>query len=165
MSPQVKSSLLLAGIFIIGAVTGSALTVGLASHFMHAPGGGGSANGGDMKSHLMTHLTHKLNLTPDQQARIQPIVADAAAKLQALHHDEMRQGSQIFKAADEQISALLTPEQQVEMKKLEDEREKTFPGGHKYPGGGFHHGSPDDQAPPPQPPAPSASEKPSPPPQ
>ena len=50
----------------------------------------------------------------------------------------MRTGSQIFKAANEQISAILTPEQQVEMQKLEAEREKMFPGGHKFPGGGFH---------------------------
>ena len=120
MSSQIKPWLLLGAIFIVGVVTGSALTVGLGPHFMHSPGPR------DMKKHWMTHLTQELNLTADQQAKIQPILTDAETKIQALHRDEMEHGAQIFKAVHDQISALLTPDQQVELLKVESEREKKF---------------------------------------
>jgi Spy/CpxP family protein refolding chaperone len=147
MSPKLKSWLLLGGIFVIGVVTGMALTVGLGAHFMHAPADR------DMKKHWMAHLTKELDLTADQQAKIQPILADAETKLSALRHEQVRQGAQVFAAADDQISALLTPEQNVELKKVEAEREKMF-GMHGHAGGNFHNDDPGD-APPPPPPQPS----------
>jgi Spy/CpxP family protein refolding chaperone len=157
MSSQVKPWLLLSVIFIVGIVTGSALTIGLGPHFMHPSGEQ------QIKRHLMEHLAKRLNLTADQQAKIQPIVADAATKLQALQRDEVEQGSQIFKAANEQISALLTPEQKVEMQKMESEREKMFSGhmrpwgpSRDGPGGMRRHGGPDDDGRMP-PPAPDAT--------
>ena len=154
MSSQLKPWLLLGGIFIVGIVTGSALTIGLASHFMHPPGEQ------QLRSHWMMRLTERLNLTADQQAKIQPILTDAATRIQALHRDEVGRGSQIFKAANDQISALLTPEQQVELQKMESEREKMFSGHmhpwgpqHDGPGGMHPHGGPDEGGtPPPLPP-------------
>ena len=150
MSPKMKPWLLVCGIFVIGVVTGGALTIGLGPHvyrFVHASAPPAPR---DMKKNWMAHLIRDLNLNADQEAKIQPIVTDAAAKLQALHHEEMEQGSQIFKAANDQINALLTPDQQVEMQKMEAERQKMFPG-HMH-SGGFRHDGPDDQAPPPPPP-------------
>jgi len=120
MSSRLKPWLLLAVIFIVGIVTGAALTIGLGSHFMHPPGEQ------QMRSHWMAQLVQRLNLTADQQAKIQPIVTDAETKIQSLHRDEVDRGSQIFKAAHDQISALLTPEQNVELQKLESDREKRF---------------------------------------
>jgi Spy/CpxP family protein refolding chaperone len=156
MSSKVKSWLLLAVIFIVGIVTGSALTIGLGAHFKHQPGAQ------QMKHHLMAHLVKRLNLTTDQQAKIQPIVADTESKIQSLQRDEVERGSQIFKAANEQISALLTPEQKVELQKMESEREKMFSGHmrpwgppHDSPGGVHHHGGPDDGMMPPPPDAPT----------
>jgi Spy/CpxP family protein refolding chaperone len=149
MSPKLKPWLLVCGIFVIGVVTGSALTVGLGSRFLH-PGQGGY----NMKAHWMTRLTDRLHLTADQQAKIQPILADADTKFQALIKDERQSGSQIFKDADEKIEAILTPDQQVELKKMEAEREKMF-AGHMHPGGGnFNHGGQVGHMPPPPPTAP-----------
>jgi len=141
MSSQFKPWLVLGIIFIVGIVTGSALTIALGSHFMHPPGEQ------QMKHHWMMHLTARLNLTPDQQAKIEPILTDATTKLQSVHRDEMGRGAQIFKAAHDQISALLTPEQKVELQKMESDREKMFSGHirpwgppHEGPGGPFHGG-------------------------
>jgi Spy/CpxP family protein refolding chaperone len=150
MSPKFKPWLLLGGIFVIGVVTGSALTIGLGPHFMHGSGER------DMRKHWMAHLTAELNLTADQQAKIQPILADAEGKIQALRHEQVEHGYEIFKAADEQISALLTPDQKVELQKMEAEREKMFAGHMHPPGSMFNHDGPDDRMPPP-PPAPSGS--------
>jgi Spy/CpxP family protein refolding chaperone len=144
MSSPVKPWLVLGIIFIVGVVTGSALTIGLGSHFLHPPGEQ------QLKRHWMTHLTERLSLTADQQAKIQPIVADAATKIQSLHRDEVDRGSKIIKEANDQISALLNPEQKAELQKMETEREKMF-SGHMY-----HHGGLDDGMRPPAP-APDAS--------
>jgi Spy/CpxP family protein refolding chaperone len=117
MSAPIKPWLLLGGIFLVGIVTGSALTFGLSGHFMHPPRGDG-----DMRGHWMAFLNQRLNLTPDQKAKIKPIIMDASMRIR----DQVQESSKIFRTADEQILAILTPEQKIELKQLEDEREKMF---------------------------------------
>ena len=166
MSSKLKSWLLLAVIFIVGILTGSALTISLGSHFRHPPGAQ------QMKRLWMAQLVLQLNLTVDQQAKIQPILADASTKLQSVHRDEVERGSQIIKAAHDQISALLTPKQKVELQKMESEREKMF-SGHMRPWGAprdgpddtHHHGRPNDGVMPPPPNAPTNAAPPGPAPQ
>ncbi len=102
----------------------------------------------------MARLTHDLNLTADQQAKIQPILTDAETKIQALHREEVGHGAEIIKGADDQILPLLTPEQKDKLQKLESEREKMF-SGHMRPGGIHHHDGPDGSSPPPPPNTPS----------
>jgi Spy/CpxP family protein refolding chaperone len=164
MSSQFKPWLLLAVIFIVGVLTGSALTIGLAPHFRHPPGAQ------QMRRLWMAQLVQRLNLTTDQQAKIQPIVADAETRIQSLHRDEVERGSQIFKAAHDQISALLTPGQQAELQKMESERKKRFSDhmrswgpAHDGPRDMHHHDGSDDGRWPPDaptnaaPPAPAPS--------
>jgi Spy/CpxP family protein refolding chaperone len=155
MSSKLKPWLVLAIIFIAGILTGVSLTIGLGPHFKRPPEQHGS------KDHLFDFLTQRLKLTADQQAKVQPITTDAETKLHSLHHEELERGSQIFKAMDDQISVLLTPQQQAELQQVEGEREKMF-SGHMHPwgspGGMFHHEgseSNNSMAPPP-PPAPNA---------
>jgi Spy/CpxP family protein refolding chaperone len=143
MSSPLKPWLLLAVIFIVGVVTGSALTIGLASHFRYSPGVQ------QIKRLWMARLVTRLNLTSDQQAKIEPILADAATDLQKMHRNEVERGSQIMKTADDRIAALLTPEQKVELQKMESDREKRFsdhmrPWGTPHDGQGVmhHHGGP-----------------------
>jgi protein CpxP len=135
MSSRLKSWLLLTGIFVVGIVTGAALTIGLAPHFRHAP-----AATHDMRASWMARLTEKLALTTDQQAKVQPILADAEGKLDALRRDQIERGSQIIKSADDQIATLLTPDQQVQLQKMESDRQKMF-NGHMHSRGGQHEGS------------------------
>ncbi|HEV3271482.1 MAG TPA: hypothetical protein VGZ93_04810 [Candidatus Methylacidiphilales bacterium] len=134
MSSNLKPWLVLGIIFIVGVVTGSALTIGLGPYFMPSPGAQ------QIKQHWMAHLVQRLHLTADQQAKIQPILADATTSIQSLHRDELESDAQIFKAADDQISAFLTPDQKVELQKMESEREKIF-SGHMRPWGSSHGGS------------------------
>jgi len=169
MSSKFKPWLMLAVIFVVGVVTGSALTFGLGPHFMHHPGqqqisGGQQINPQQINRLWMAQLVQRLDLTADQQAKIKPILTDARIKIQSLHRDEVERGSQIMKTAHDQISALLTPEQKVELQQMEAEREKMFldhmrPWGppHEGPGGVRRHGGPEDNMmPPPSPPAPGA---------
>jgi protein CpxP len=70
-------------------------------------------------------LTHRLNLTPDQAARIEPILADRDQKTSALFADNTlndqarhQQMHAIHKSAKEQLDAVLTPEQRDQMKSM-----------------------------------------------
>ncbi len=120
MSSRVKSWLLLSVIFIAGVVTGSALTYGLGPHFARPP------NPQQMKRLWMIQLVQRLNLTADQQAKIQPILAEAETRIQNLHREEVDGGARIIKETDNQIAAVLTPAQNAELQKMEEEREKRF---------------------------------------
>src|SRR5882762_3338499 len=122
MSAQVKPWLVLAVIFVAGILTGVALTIGLSGHFMHAPGEA------QMKKHLIARYMKELNLTAEQQAKIEPILNEAATKIQGIHHEEVDRFSQIFKTTDEQVSAFLTPEQKALLQKMESDRERMFSG-------------------------------------
>jgi Spy/CpxP family protein refolding chaperone len=153
MSSKFKSWLLLGIIFVIGVVTGGALALGLGPRFMHQPGPQ------QIRKVWMTQLTQRLNLTADQQAKIQPILADAETQIRNLHREEMGRGATIFKSTNDQIAALLTPAQNDELKKMESERQKRLLEHMKMRG--FAHdreGGPDDMpphdAPPPPPPPP-----------
>ncbi len=167
MSAKVKSWLLLGGIFAIGIVTGVALTVGIGPHFMRPPGAQ------EMRERWMMMLSKRLELTPDQQAKIEPILTDAENKIQALHHEEVMHGSEIIRTANDQIAAVLTADQKVKLQQLEAERQKMFwgrlhswgpPGG---PGEMHRHWDDGDHPPPPGAPAepnpPSSSPPPAPP--
>jgi Spy/CpxP family protein refolding chaperone len=185
MSAKLKPWLVLASIFVAGALSGAALTMVLGPHPAPPPPVDGPR--GDMQKIWMQRLTHELKLTDDQQAKIEPILHDTADNVRKNHREEFDKVSQLLKASDDQIAALLTPDQRPGFQKMIDEREKDFKehrrqwGGPPRDGGGpdgggrpdsghdggsdhphFHpgpNGGPPDQAPPP-PPAPPATNAP-----
>ena len=65
----------------------------------------------------LDHMTQSLNLTPDQQAKVQPILDQAKPQLIAIHRDAMQKSKAIIDNAMSQIRPLLTPDQQ---KKADD---------------------------------------------
>ena len=153
-----KSWLFLAVIFVAGIVTGSALTLWLAPRFMHHPGPS------QLKQVWLAHLTRQLNLTPDQQAKIDSILTEADRNIQRARREEADNIAQIIEDTNKQIEPILTPAQQAELQKMqkdmERDRDRMFPG-HKQrnwgPGGmGMPHGGPGDgmTPPPPAPPPP-----------
>jgi Spy/CpxP family protein refolding chaperone len=134
MSASVKAWLLLGGIFIVGVVTGYALTFGFALHF-HGPRGEA-----DMRTHMMAQYVRRLNLTDDQRAQIAPIVRDTAHNIQELHRDEVGRGFEIFHMANQKILAILTPEQKAQLQRLEQEQDMMFSNRPTHPGGPPHDG-------------------------
>jgi Spy/CpxP family protein refolding chaperone len=146
MSAKLKPWLVLASIFVAGALSGAALTMVLGPHF-EAPPGGPQGQRPDMQKMWMLRLTHELKLTDDQQAKIEPILRDTADKVQKNHREEFDKVSQLLKASDDQIAALLTPEQRTELQKMSEERDKAFTRHmHQWDGpprDGGHDGGPD----------------------
>jgi Spy/CpxP family protein refolding chaperone len=146
-----KPWLIMALIFGVGMVAGGSLVVAFRSEAPHNPPGVQQ-----FKAHWMVHLSHRLNLTPDQEAKIQPIIAEAVNNIQSLHNDEIDKLGQIMDAANEKIEPILTPDQQAKLKEMMREHAREFSGHphpweepHPGPGGAFPH---DGQQPPGSPP-------------
>ncbi len=145
-------------IFGVGMVAGGSLVI--AFHPGLPPNPPGAVQ--QFRAHWMTHLSHRLNLTPEQEAKIEPIVADAINHIQSLHNEEIEKLGQIMDEANQKIEPILTPDQQARLKEMMSERTHDFPGRpHPWegphppgpgpgPGAGFPH---DDRAPDGTPPA------------
>lgn len=73
-------------------------------------GGGGRGRG-------VEQLTEGLNLTPDQQSKVQPIIDQAKPQIAQIHREAMQKTRAVITSTASQIRPLLTPEQQ---KKLDD---------------------------------------------
>ena len=79
-----------------------------------------SPRGGGGRGHAVERLTDGLNLAPDQQAKIQPIIDQAQPKIAEIHREAMQKMKAVVDDTASQIRPLLTPEQQNKL----DENQK-----------------------------------------
>ena len=84
------------------------------------------------------HLTKKLNLTADQQAKVQDIFKSEQSQMQSLHNDSSmsRQDRRakmmdIHKTSSDQVRALLDATQQKKWDEMQANREQRWQGHHK----------------------------------
>jgi Spy/CpxP family protein refolding chaperone len=78
------------------------------------PGGGGRWHGHGFG---LQGITEKLNLTSDQQTKVQPIIDGAKPQIAAIHQEAMQKMKTVMDSTISQIRPLLTSDQQ---KKLDD---------------------------------------------
>jgi Spy/CpxP family protein refolding chaperone len=76
-------------------------------------------HGGWHRGNPLEHMTESLSLTPDQQAKVQPILDQAKPQLVQIHQEAMQKAKGVIDNAMSQIRPILTPEQQ---KKADDMR-------------------------------------------
>jgi periplasmic protein CpxP/Spy len=115
-------------------------------------GNGGWHHGPPDPAQRTQELTKKLNLTSDQQAKVQDILQSEHSQMESLHQDSSLSQQDrrakmmdIHKATDTQIRALLDSTQQKKWDEMQAKREQW--------GQNRHHGPPnggDQQSPPPQ---------------
>jgi Spy/CpxP family protein refolding chaperone len=80
------------------------------------PGSGGH-DGWHGHAFGLQRITEKLNLTSDQQTKVQPIVDAAKPQIAAIHQEAMQKMKTVMDSTLSQIRPLLNPDQQ---KKLDD---------------------------------------------
>jgi len=85
-----------------------------------AQGGPGRWHGQGLS---LQHLTKTLNLTSDQQAKVQPILDQAKPQIIAIHKDAMQKTQAVMASTMSQIRPLLTPEQQTKFDALQKARQ------------------------------------------
>lgn len=81
----------------------------------NGPGGWhGHGEGGPL-----AHITETLNLTPDQKAKVQPILDQAKPQLEAIHQDAMQKAKAVMDNTMTQIRPLLTADQQKKVDEMQ----------------------------------------------
>jgi Spy/CpxP family protein refolding chaperone len=112
-------------VFIAGGMTGAFFAAAHAHHIFfesHQPG--------LMANRMKERLRSELNLTPDQAARIAPIVDKMAAQLDQIRMATGRQVHEAFIKAHHEMAESLTEEQRQKLQRLEARHRL----GHRVPG-------------------------------
>ena len=101
------------------------VAIAIAGYAFAEPGAGGHGGHGRWGhgGFGMEHLTKSLNLTPDQQAKVQPLIDQAKPQIIAIHKDAMQKTHAIMDNTMSQIRPLLTPEQQKKFDALQKARQ------------------------------------------
>ena len=74
------------------------------------PGGAGHGHAFGLKG-----ITDKLNLTADQQTKVQPILDAAKPQIAAIHQEAMQKMQTVMSSTLSQIRPLLNPDQQTKL--------------------------------------------------
>lgn len=124
-------------VFLAGGVTGAFVAATTTRHHLFA-----TSHQGIAAQRMRDRLQTELNLTPEQLAKISPVVDKAAAQLESIRKDTARRVRETFAETHQQIAADLTPEQRTRMEQMRN-RHRTFM---------RHHHRRDGRMPPPPPP-------------
>jgi len=103
----------------------------------------------------LQQLTRMLNLSPDQQEKIKPMLEQEQQQMQTLHQDtsmtqadRMSKARQLRQSTNDQIKSVLTPDQQTKFTQMQDRQMEHMHHG-MGEGGGMGQGQ-TQQAPPQQ---------------
>lgn len=111
-----KLVLLLAGIFLAGGVVGGAVTLHFVREFAQRraePEQWGPAR--------LRMLAHRLELTPAQIEQLRPVVRRNMDDLAHIRQDGMRDTRRVLQRMEQDIAAVLTPEQREKFARLNAE--------------------------------------------
>jgi Spy/CpxP family protein refolding chaperone len=113
-------------VFIAGGVTGGFLAAAQARRFMFGPG-----HHGLVAERMRERLRSELNLTPEQLAKISPVIDRTGAQLEQIRMETTRRVHETFAQAHREMAPSLTDEQRT---KLEQLRQR-----HRHFTRRFHH--------------------------
>lgn len=114
---QSKIVLYLAVIFVAGGITGTVIAWGSAKRKMLQP-----PSMEKVCSFMEDKLKSRLDLTPEQMAKIQPILNQTACEMKAIHAQTLEQIDRTIQKANEQIAKELNAEQRRKLEEMEIER-------------------------------------------
>ena len=102
-------------VFLAGGLTGAFVGASHVRHlffkFHHS---------GDISEKMRERLRRELDLTPEQVAKISPILDKAAAQLQQMRRDSGQRVREILKETHRQMEPNLTDEQREKLKQIEE---------------------------------------------
>jgi Spy/CpxP family protein refolding chaperone len=97
---------------ILAFVAAGAIALGGFVVVQAQPGPGGAGHG---HAFGLRHLTDQLNLTSDQQTKVQPILDAAKPQLAAIHQEAMQKAKGVIDSTLSQVRPLLTADQQKKL--------------------------------------------------
>src|SRR5215471_19615575 len=110
MKPTMKRNLL--AVVAAGAIALGGFIITQA----HAGSGFGCAHG---HAFGLQGITDKLDLTAEQQTKVQPILDQTKPQIAAIHQEAMQKMKSVIEGAVSQIRPLLTPEQQKKLDSIQ----------------------------------------------
>lgn len=105
------------------------LATGVFGGAWHAHRAFAERHDGRMAERMRERLTKDLSLTPDQLRQMKPVLDEATKRLQEIRSDSGRRVSETLMEAHQQLGAYLTPEQQGELRKIEQRHRRGWHGG------------------------------------
>lgn len=78
----------------------------------------------DMATHLRAKFQRELELTPDQLAKIDPLLAQTFREVEEAGRRNMRETGKLFERLNEQMSEFLTPKQQQALVEMDRKRQE-----------------------------------------
>src|SRR5437868_5258453 len=112
-------------VFVAGAVTGGFVAASTIRHYFLT-----GSHHSIAAERMRERLKAELNLTPEQMAKISPVVDKTAAQLEEIRRDTARRVQQTFANAHQQMAADLRSEQRAKLEQLQQR--------HHRMGGRFH---------------------------
>jgi Spy/CpxP family protein refolding chaperone len=102
---------------LLAVAAAGAIALGGFALVQAQPGPGGPCGAGAGHGHAfgLKGITSKLNLTADQQAKVQPILDAAKPQIVAIHQEAMQKMQTVMKDSLSQIRPLLTSDQQSKL--------------------------------------------------
>jgi Spy/CpxP family protein refolding chaperone len=102
---------------VLAIVTAGAIALGGFVVVNAQPGPGGPCGAGPGHRHAfgLKGITDKLNLTTDQQAKVQPILDAAKPQIAAIHQEAMQKMKTVMDSTVSQIRPLLNTDQQTKL--------------------------------------------------
>jgi Spy/CpxP family protein refolding chaperone len=102
-------------VFLAGGLTGAFVGASHARHFFFK-----FHHRGDISERMRERLRRELDLTPEQLAKISPILDRAAAQLQQVRSDTGQRVREILNETHRQMTPNLTDEQREKLKQIEE---------------------------------------------
>lgn len=102
---------------LLAVAAAGAIALGGFALVQAQPGSGGPCGAGSGHGHAfgLKGITSKLNLTADQQAKVQPILDAAKPQIIAIHKEAMQKMQTVMASTVSQIRPLLTSDQQTKL--------------------------------------------------
>jgi Spy/CpxP family protein refolding chaperone len=84
--------------------------------------GGGGGGGRGHRHNSLEQVTENLNLTPEQKAKVQPIIDQAKPQIESIRREAMQKTKAVTDNAMAQIRPMLTPDQQKKLDEAQNSR-------------------------------------------
>ena len=110
-------------VFLAGGLTGAFLGASHVRHFFFK-----HHHRGDIGERMRERLRRELDLTPEQVARISPILDRAAAQLQQMRRDSGQRVREILDETHRQIAPTLTDEQRQKLQRMKERHRRRHHG-------------------------------------
>ena len=113
-------------VFVAGGTTGAFFGFHHIRHHVIL----GPPKSGEVGDRMREHFRRTLDLTPEQETKIAPIIDATSTKLEAIRVETAERVRTVMEDSKKEVAPLLTPEQQKKLDKLEAQHRKMM----------LHHG-------------------------